>query len=289
MYTGPTEGERATWPAPNYINPDTRVPMVLGVEITCLTLVVLFTALRFYTRIFIVKGLGLDDFIMLFASCASVGTSLMMCISTRPKYQTGYHMWDLLPSLAFDAAAKIGMAAQLLFVTISVFMKTSVLLTYLRIFPSKTNKTFCYSMFAYVVFWGIGSTSLSLFQCDPIQAYWLPFEYPNAKCIPMRLVFHIPGTSNILSDFLIFLWPAKDLWKLHLPLKQRINLVITFSLGAIVCVAGVCRLWYATIYVASSDVLWNGAYFYVIATIETSVGIICGCIPSCKALLISAA
>jgi len=34
------------------------------------------------------------------AALISVGTSIMTCVSTLPRFQTGYHIWDLRPELA---------------------------------------------------------------------------------------------------------------------------------------------------------------------------------------------
>jgi hypothetical protein len=64
----PTPADVAKWPAPNYIDPVTRRPLVLGVEIPLTVLTILFTAGRFYSRTAIVKALGWDDWFMLAAT-----------------------------------------------------------------------------------------------------------------------------------------------------------------------------------------------------------------------------
>ena len=75
-----------------------------------------------------------------------------------------------------------------------------------------------------------------------------------------------------------------------------------FCLGVVICVAGICRLWYTSVYLRSYDALCpshlghilygctddvsgNGATLYAIVAIETSIGIICGCLPGCKPLM----
>jgi hypothetical protein len=75
----------------------------------------------------------------------------------------------------------MALATQLLFVPVTAFTKVSVLLTYLRvyclvyfltqmltvagIFPSVTNKWFCYAMQAFTAAWAMAAFFLSLFQC----------------------------------------------------------------------------------------------------------------------------
>jgi hypothetical protein len=68
MSTLPTLDDIAGWPAPNYVDPVTRRPLVLGVEIPLTILTILFTAGRFYSRTVIVRALGWDDWFMLAAT-----------------------------------------------------------------------------------------------------------------------------------------------------------------------------------------------------------------------------
>jgi hypothetical protein len=68
MATFPTPEDISKWPTPNYVNPETRRPLVLGVEIPLMILTTVFTAGRFYSRTVIVKALGWDDWLMLAAT-----------------------------------------------------------------------------------------------------------------------------------------------------------------------------------------------------------------------------
>ncbi|KAF2870875.1 hypothetical protein BDV95DRAFT_607990 [Massariosphaeria phaeospora] len=283
----PTPQEMAAWPAPNYVDPETRRPLVLGINIPLLVLMIAFISMRFYSRTVIVRALGKDDWFMLAAAVTAVATSIMTCIATQPEYQTGYHLWDLRPEIAKDPVktAQMAMATQLLFVPITALTKISILLTYLRIFPSRLNRLFCYWMMGFTTVWAFGAFFMALFQCSPVQSYWYIAEYPNRKCINVGPLYYITGGLNVISDGLIFLWPAKDLVQIHISLKQRVTLVAMFTLGVLICVAGACRMWYTSVYLASYDALWHGCTIYAIVTIETSIGIICGCLPACKPLL----
>ena len=59
-----TQQQRDSWPSPNYVNPETRVNLVLGIEapLTCLT--ILFVGARFYSRTYVKYCIGLDDWVM---------------------------------------------------------------------------------------------------------------------------------------------------------------------------------------------------------------------------------
>lgn len=142
------------------------------------------------------------------------------------------------------------------------------------IFPSDQNKYFCYSMLAFTAAWAVTAFFMALFQCSPIQAYWLPFQYPEAKCMDTTILFYTTGFMNVASDFLIFLWPVKDLAKIQISVKQRVTLITMFSLGIVICIAGVCRLWYTSVYVKSYDILCT----YTLFSYKTVDVLSCDCV-----------
>lgn len=64
----PTAEEFASWPPPNYIDPETRQPLAMAICIPMSVLVTTFISFRFYSRTVIIHTLGLDDWIMLLAA-----------------------------------------------------------------------------------------------------------------------------------------------------------------------------------------------------------------------------
>lgn len=51
------------------------------------------------------------------------------------------------------------------------------------------------------------------------------------------------------------------------------------------CITGVFRLWYLTVYFKSYDLFYSGAICFILAGLETNLAIICGSLPGCKPLL----
>lgn len=103
----PTPEEFASWPPPNYVDPETARPLALGIVIPMSVLVIVAISGRFYSRTVLVKTLGWDDWIMLLAAvrasiCArsidslnqitSIASNIMVIISMGPDYQMGYHL-----------------------------------------------------------------------------------------------------------------------------------------------------------------------------------------------------
>jgi hypothetical protein len=66
----------------------------------------------------------------------------------------------------------------------------------------------------------------------PASTYWNIFKYiGRAKCLNIKAIYYFHSAQNTLSDFLIFLWPARDLLNVKVSLRQRITLTCMFSLG----------------------------------------------------------
>ncbi|KAH3977062.1 hypothetical protein HBH51_078270 [Parastagonospora nodorum] len=284
----PTTAEFLSFPEPNYVDPITRRPLALAVVIPMTVLVTAFISCRFYCRTVLIRTLGWDDWTMLAAAILSVGSNIMLIISMLPEYQMGYHLWDIKPIKLYGKmqAAQMGMASQLLFTSIITLMKVAILMTYLRIFPSRLNKWFCHIMIVYTVSLNVSCFFLTLFQCSPASTYWEIFKYiGTAKCLNIKAIYYFHSGQNTISDFVIFLWPAKDLLNVQVSFRQRITLTCMFSLGVIVCIAGVVRLYYTHLYLTSYDVFWHGASTFIIMSVESGVGVACGCLPGCKPLM----
>lgn len=67
---------KATWPAPNYVDPETRGPALLIVEVTILPIALVVLLLRLYVRCILLKNSGWDDWLMVVASVCLLFLSL---------------------------------------------------------------------------------------------------------------------------------------------------------------------------------------------------------------------
>ncbi len=67
----PPKEVTSTWPAPNYINPETRGPALIIVEIVALCISTACLALRLFVRIHILRSPDWDDWLMVAAGASS--------------------------------------------------------------------------------------------------------------------------------------------------------------------------------------------------------------------------
>ncbi|KAF2430786.1 hypothetical protein EJ08DRAFT_696998 [Tothia fuscella] len=280
-------GEQLTgWPPLNYNNPpphpETRRALLLGIEAPLTALALLFVGARFYSRTYIKRVIGWDDYCMLAAALFAATVTMLHCYGT--KYAIGFHITDVHPSW-IKPTAKITWGSLVLYAPTASLAKISICLSYLRLFPSTSDRRFAQFGIAFSVLYCIIVTVLNIVQCLPIHAYWEPVA--AWKCINREALTIASQAVNSLSDFLIFLWPARTLSGIRLPPAQRFGLIFVFSIGVIICIAGVFRIWYLTVYFDSYDIFYEGATVFILAGIETNVGIICGSLPGCKPLLAS--
>ncbi|KAL1645156.1 hypothetical protein SLS58_003861 [Diplodia intermedia] len=248
------------WPEPNYEDPVTRTPLILGLMISGAVLSVGFTAGRLFAKIKRSSNhsLGLDDWLMALSTVIMLGVNVLGCVSTT--VGSGRHTWDI------DLATYISLCT-----------------SYLRLFPSRTNQWFCYICISFLTLWSLTFIFLMMFSCNPIAGFWDP-RIREASCLHIKELLILTGALNSLTDFCVFLWPVKTLWSIRLPLLQRISLVVAFGIGCFVCLAGVVRAWYMEVYFQSDDPYWKAAMLWVIVSLEGNLGIVCGCLPTLKPL-----
>lgn len=181
------------------------------------------------------------------------------------------------------------MAGQSLFVLASSFVKMSILASYFRIAPQKSLfrklvwATFGLVFAAFVVF----LVALWL-QCMPISSYWTLLA-DHRDCIPEGPPLVVQTIVNVVTDFMIYTLPIPTLFRLSLPVSQRIGLIFLFGFGGVIVVAGSFRAyWVHYVLFETYDVTWEGFQLWVWTAVETNVGVICGCIPALKPLLFPA-
>ena len=76
------------------------------------------------------------------------------------------------------------------------------------------------------------------------------------------------------------------LWRLQMPLRQRIGLICIFSVGSISCIAGAMRVYYSVVVNDAHDGTWDGFWLWTWEAVEVDLGIACSCAPAIKPLLV---
>ncbi|OCL11079.1 hypothetical protein AOQ84DRAFT_202122 [Glonium stellatum] len=114
---------------PNYVNPQTRVPEYLGVQISLTAFTLIIVLLRLYTRRFLRNVFSLEDWVAAFSMLLALVSTIISCLSALGG--TGLHYYDIPPSTNKRLAASFSFAAQVLYQPILNTTKISICLFYM--------------------------------------------------------------------------------------------------------------------------------------------------------------
>lgn len=74
------------------------------------------------------------------------------------------------------------------------------------------------------------STFISIFACSPREAIWNPL-INDARCLNTNISVLVTCLFNIISDITILILPARAVWKLRIPIKKKIGIILLFATG----------------------------------------------------------
>ncbi len=115
-----------------------------------------------------------------------------------------------------------------------VVTKVAILNLYLRIAVQRGLQRLVWACIA------IASVNASIFQCTTIRKAW--DSNINGSCIDVNALFFANAGLDIFQDAFIYVLPMRMLFQLQVPRRQKIALMLVFSVGEFVAVTGMVRL-----------------------------------------------
>jgi hypothetical protein len=110
-------------------------------------------------------------------------------------------------------------------------------------------------------------------QCNPISRAW-DRSSGKGTCINIGVLWYANAIYNILTDFTIVLMVPPVVFKLKLPVRQKLALSGIFGLGLIVCAASIFRL--TTLYSSAygDDITAGSLVSTIWTTVESGLGVV---------------
>jgi hypothetical protein len=121
---------------------------------------------------------------------------------------------------------------QILYMPILLMTKLSILLFYRRLSPNAQYMRIVKIVIGVSIAFGIAVTLGDIFQCAPV-AFVYDTSIPGGKCIYQMAFFKSTAIINIVNDFIVFVLPLPTLWRLKLPMAQKLALGFILGLGAL--------------------------------------------------------
>ncbi|CAN8097861.1 unnamed protein product [Discula destructiva] len=238
-----------------------------------------FVLMRSYTGIFVTRKFGFADYAILIGYGTFVGFAVMCVLAVE--IGPGIHMWDLRlrdlgPFLYYLRVAST------LYAPCILFLKLSILVQYIRIFmPNRQPRALYWST---ILLGGANAISylvlllMQIWSCTPMRKSWDPLVV-GGYCLDTSALNVSASSINVISDIAIFVLPQAIIWRLNMPLKQKLQVSTIFLIAALAIAAAAVRLYYTTMLVNSADVTWYSWYMGIWALVEMDLGIIVACLP----------
>ncbi|KAK6353884.1 hypothetical protein TWF730_008307 [Orbilia blumenaviensis] len=256
-----------------------RHTIFLSVTFVLLGIATAFVILRLYCRYFLIRRLGLDDWLI------TVGIATEWALAGMNhfhiKYGTGRHIstvtiGELIPTLRY------WFAYQILYPIVLLFIKLSILAFYVKISPQRWYQNTIYGVGIFVIIWTIVFVFAFIFECpNPSRAWSL--DFPRG-CVNLPALYYSTASINIASDLIILLLPIPVLRRLQIDKRRKWALIAIFSVGVVAVAGSIARLWSLWKYQHTVDVSYDAIFILLFSHIEINLAIMCACAPALRPL-----
>ncbi|KAI1121107.1 hypothetical protein F5Y10DRAFT_109334 [Nemania abortiva] len=279
----------ASWPKPNYINPESRASAGEIVGSIFLVLVTIILAIRLYSRKRLTNGFGLDDTLICLAYVPATAFTITGII-TQESLEWGRHIWDVEPKF-LSSNLLVALIHLLLFDLATSLTKLSILAMVRRLTAASTNKVehaVVLILAALVAANCLIFIIVEIFQCWPISSAWVIPETPY-YCINEKAHLMSANIINTITDFVVVLLPIRATMTFQLSSKQRAIVISLFGIGLIASSVGIARTYFTWLQLTAADydTTWHSWYAWLSSLIELHLGIICASVPATKPLFTS--
>ncbi|ORY66332.1 uncharacterized protein BCR38DRAFT_389901 [Pseudomassariella vexata] len=269
------------------VNPDgTRLFIVQAVF---LVLVWIVSLLRAQVKVFIIKKVMVDDWIMLVAVLIYTAYGIIAIYGVIAG-GTGKHPSELTPD-GIAAALKSWYLCEVLYAPLSAFIRTSIAAFLLRLAAASWQIWVIRVNIGVIWVVSIVFCFLMMFQCSPASYFWEHPSKPNStggscimpEVVPIATVVH--GVASCMADWVLGLLPVVILWRVQLNRRTKISIGFLLSLGVIAGVAMVVRIPLIKNIAITADFLFETVNLAIWSILEPSLSILASCIATLRPLL----
>ncbi|KAI1497851.1 hypothetical protein F5X99DRAFT_395377 [Biscogniauxia marginata] len=259
---------------------DTKGGVAIGSAVLCILVASTAVSLRLYTRLFMVGGAGVDDWMATLSIVCLIGLGINQIRNVDSGL--GSHIYNLdLPGALVDFTRDFWFS--LLFFNITLFfVKMTFLFQYYRVVAQVPKLRIVYiASMILVGGWSIAQVMIISFICMPIEGFWDPKV--DAKCLNSQSIQDLNAIGNIVTNFMVLILPLPVLLRLSLPPAQKWALVGVFSLGFLTCIISILRRILGLMF--TNDMTYTSVEIAAWSMAEAASGITCTVLPTLKPLL----
>ncbi|KAF2451160.1 hypothetical protein P171DRAFT_515235 [Karstenula rhodostoma CBS 690.94] len=156
--------------------------------------------------------------------------------------------------------------------TSNTLVRVSMILLYLRVFPSRRFKILCYAFLGINVAYLFANWIGAALICRPFAYNW-DQSIAGGHCGDRQRFYIWTGLQNLVQDVVLIAMPMPLLWNLRLPLSKKISLTFVFAMGSGICVITLIRV-IDTTKADLQDVTHDYASVGILSVLEPLLGIV---------------
>ncbi|KAK6814263.1 hypothetical protein RU639_010056 [Aspergillus parasiticus] len=216
-----------------------KLMVALAITTPAITYAVII--LRVLSRLWTVRKLWWDDWMHILAGVFAIPLSIFGNICVNQGF--GLHLYNIkLESITQLTDLFFWWYMCQVFWPFTIFfVKMSILLLYLRIFPIILFRRFDFLCIAFLIISLLVTTPMVIWQCKPFRAAW-DYDIDNPRCLKIATIAYANATLNIITEVSILILPLPVLRTLHVSRRKKIALISVFSVGVIVIAIASARM-----------------------------------------------
>ncbi|KAL2850307.1 hypothetical protein BJY01DRAFT_245479 [Aspergillus pseudoustus] len=145
----------------------------------------------------------------------------------------GHDIW-MLESSQITKGSHLYYAGEYIYIFCAPLIKISMLLLYLRLFPSYNFRTATYICIAVCVCWAISFLVTGALICRPLSYIWHQWDGEHeGVCLNHNAILIAHAIVNIVLDLVVIGLPIPTLVNLHLGWKKRLGICLMFLIGIV--------------------------------------------------------
>ncbi|KAG9245610.1 hypothetical protein BJ878DRAFT_7897 [Calycina marina] len=250
-------------------------PSLAAANISCLVISWIFSPVRVYVKLRISKMWHLEDWC--FVGAQLLFTALALT-SLESAYSGNGQKLATIASEDIPKAMKLWFVCELLQIATTALMRLCLGILLASI---GTSKAYVYTIYATMAMMSVNTMTsffLTIFQCSPIDYFWLQFSGLSGECLPAILVQDLSIVSAAimaLVDLIFGILPIFLIWNLKINRKAKLIAGFLLAIGIVAGATVIMRIKFIRDVSLTQDFLFAISNVVVWSMIEPCIGICC--------------
>jgi len=263
---------------PNFVDPVTMYPAVLGVAIATIIPMTISIAIRIFTKAYLLRDMRIEEYFALIASAGIIVWDAMFVSVSYDGFSR--HLWDVR-AVDVHHLSYMNYTAEISNAFTMFFAKASILLQLKRLFCVGERTPIYWSIHILLFLntaYAISAMFTFIFQCSPREKTWNPLM--EGQCINIAAAVIAQGCVNLFLDLGILITPIWAIWHLQLPMKRKLGISAVFGVGIVTCAIAAVGVSLRVPLLTDGDLTWIITKVGIWAMVEYFGTILVGCMPT---------